>query len=459
MDWMLSWGEHHSTSRHLTTTRPRKRRQRQRHRLSAVLLLSLMSLTKTLVAATSSVWSSRSLSNQLRPLAFVGALPLTRTLSSTNSHTETADYRSTRRSLALSRSFRNTANAYRKYYSPGSIITRTMTTTQGNDDASTGPSLQVAMLQFPVTHDKTLNHQTAQDYLVQAVQAFSDDETLPRLVVLPEIWNSPYATTAFPEYAEDLSSVPVSHDTVPTIDQSQAPTAHLLQQWATQHNIYLVGGSIPEKRSSTSATTTTTHEYYNTCLVFSPSGHCIAKHAKVHLFDIDVKGKIRFMESETLSPGTSYTYFDIPVVDKSIRVGIGICYDIRFAEYAQVLCQELACQILVYPGAFNMVTGPAHWELLQRARAVDNQCFVVTASPARTVLEEGETTSDSKYPHYTAWGHSTAVSPWGDVMATTDETPGIVTTQLELDKLDEVRSSIPISRQRRPDLYKIVKTD
>ena len=96
--------------------------------------------------------------------------------------------------------------------------------------------------------------------------------------------------------------------------------------------------------------------------------------------------------------------------------------------------------------------GPAHWELLQRARALDNQCFVLTASQARA-----EESSGQKYPHYTAWGHSTAVSPWGDVLATTDENEDIVMADLDLAKVDSVRQSIPIIQQARSDLYKIEK--
>jgi omega-amidase len=102
-----------------------------------------------------------------------------------------------------------------------------------------------------------------------------------------------------------------------------------------------------------------------------------------------------------------------------------------------------------------MTTGPAHWELLQRARALDNQCFVITASPARTTASPEESSSSSKYPHYTAWGHSTVVSPWGDIVATTDEKEGLVIADLDLSKVEEIRRSIPIGNQKRPDLYKL----
>ena len=98
-----------------------------------------------------------------------------------------------------------------------------------------------------------------------------------------------------------------------------------------------------------------------------------------------------------------------------------------------------------------MTTGPAHWELLQRGRAIDNQCYVVTASPARSEAPEEE----GKYPHYTAWGHSTVVSPWGDVVKKADEKEALVICDLDLKRVDEVRTSIPIGKQQRTDLYKL----
>ncbi|KAL3909630.1 MAG: hypothetical protein SGARI_002507, partial [Bacillariaceae sp.] len=179
-------------------------------------------------------------------------------------------------------------------------------------------------------------------------------------------------------------------------------------------------------------------------------GTIVAKHRKVHLFDIDVPGGITFFESETLSPGSTVSHFATSFGE----IGVGVCYDIRFAEYAMLLRQKHNCVVLVYPGAFNMTTGPAHWQLLQQARAIDNQCFVVTASPARTETAD----ESSKYPHYTAWGHSTVVSPWGDIVATTDEKEGIVIADLDLARLQEVRSGIPIANQRRTDLYTLDKS-
>ncbi|XP_078512234.1 omega-amidase NIT2-like [Lissotriton helveticus] len=140
-----------------------------------------------------------------------------------------------------------------------------------------------------------------------------------------------------------------------------------------------------------------------------------------------------------MSPGDSFSVFDTPYC----KVGVGICYDIRFAELAQIYTKK-GCQLLVYPSAFNMTTGPAHWELLQRSRALDNQVYVASASPAR----------DEK-ASYVAWGHSSVVSPWGEVLskAGTDET--VTYTEIDLQYLTDVRQQIPIHFQKRADLYSV----
>ena len=104
--------------------------------------------------------------------------------------------------------------------------------------------------------------------------------------------------------------------------------------------------------------------------------------------------------------------------------------------------------------AFNLTTGPAHWELLQRARAVDGQCYVLTASPARMTPPPDD--DSPKYPHYSAWGHSTVVSPWGEIVATCDEKPGVVIADLDMNKVNEMRMGIPTMDQKRNDMYRLV---
>ena len=161
----------------------------------------------------------------------------------------------------------------------------------------------------------------------------------------------------------------------------------------------------------------------------------------MHLFDIDIPGKITFQESQTLSPGNEITTFDTEYG----KFGLGICYDIRFAELAMCMTRK-GCGFLFYPGAFNMTTGPAHWELLARGRAVDNQVYVAVISPARVDVVANP---DS----YHAWGHTSVVNPWGEVISTCDEKETIVYAAIDMDKIGEFRDSVPITKQRREDIY------
>ena len=150
-----------------------------------------------------------------------------------------------------------------------------------------------------------------------------------------------------------------------------------------------------------------------------------------------------FRESDPLAAGDELALFDTPWG----RVGLGICYDLRFPQLAMLL-RAAGASILVYPGAFNTVTGPVHWELLLRARALDTQCFVAAVSPARVAPGP-----DGK--GYQAWGHSTIVNPWAEVVATTDETPGAVVAELDMARVATVRAQIPVSLQVREALYKV----
>eukprot|EP00494_Astrolonche_serrata_P032057 UN32326 len=207
-----------------------------------------------------------------------------------------------------------------------------------------------------VTNNKKNNITNAKKWIEKAVK-----EQKAQMVVLPECFNCPYSNACFPEYAEKLPSVGDK--------KGVSDTSTFLSDVAKEHKVWLVGGSVPESSDG---------KIFNTSLVVNPDGEFIAKHRKVHLFDIDVPGGIRFMESDTLTGGSGLTVFDTPFC----KVGLGICYDIRFAEYAHI-CQQAGAQLLLYPGAFNTTTGPMHWELLQRGRAVDTQCYVATAPPAR----------------------------------------------------------------------------
>lgn len=241
--------------------------------------------------------------------------------------------------------------------------------------------------------------------------------------MLPECFNSPYGTQYFPKYAETLLPSP------PTKEQS--PSFHSLSALAAEAKSYLVGGSLPEYVPETK-------KYYNTSLVFSPSGALIGTHRKTHLFDIDIPGKIRFQESEVLSPGDKLTIVDLPEYGK---IGLAICYDIRFPELAMVAARK-GCFLLLYPGAFNLTTGPLHWSLLARGRAVDNQVYVGLCSPARDL----EAT-------YHAWGHSLIANPNAEILTEAAEEETIVYADLDGKVIEDTRKGVPIYTQRRFDVY------
>ncbi|CEO94902.1 CN hydrolase domain-containing protein [Plasmodiophora brassicae] len=281
--------------------------------------------------------------------------------------------------------------------------------------------LRIGLCQVMVGGDKTANLQAAR---IAADAAARQGATL---IVLPECFNCPYSNEAFPAFAEPVPDAGAGGD------QAASASLAALAAIAKRTGAYIVGGSMPERNGD--------EKLYNTCVVVSPDGNVIAKHRKVHLFNVDIPGKITFRESDTLSPGHSLTSFSMA---DGTRVGIGICYDIRFSEFCAATT-GLGCDLLVFPGAFNMTTGPAHWELLQRARAVDNQVFVATVSPARSPDPQD----------YQAWGHSSVCDPWGTVIATTGHDPDVVIADLDLDLVGRVRNQIPIRKQKRPDVYKV----
>ncbi|WIA34605.1 hypothetical protein OEZ86_012925 [Tetradesmus obliquus] len=279
-------------------------------------------------------------------------------------------------------------------------------------EAADPGKVKVALCQLHVTADKEQNIATAKAAIEDAARNGA------KLVVLPEMWNCPYSNDSFPSYAEDIEAGP-------------SPSTDMLAAAAAAAGVTLVGGSVPERSGG---------KLYNTCCVFDHTGKLLAKHRKTHLFDIDIPGKMTFKESLTLTPGEGPT-----VVDTAAgRLGVGICYDIRFPELAMLYAKR-GVQVLVYPGAFNTVTGPLHWELLARARAVDNQCFVITCSPARN--------PDASYQ---AWGHSTVVGPFAEVLATTEHEPTTIYADLDFAQVKERRANLPLTQQKRHDLYELV---
>ncbi|KAL9615390.1 MAG: hypothetical protein Q9167_000218 [Letrouitia subvulpina] len=277
--------------------------------------------------------------------------------------------------------------------------------------------LKLALIQLATSSDKTTNLSRARSRILEASHSGAS------LIVLPECFNSPYGCQFFPSYAETLLPSPPSKE--------QSPTFHALSALAKETKTYLLGGSIPEYE-------TETRKFYNTSLMFDTEGNLIATHRKVHLFDIDIPGKITFKESDVLSPGNKITIVNLPEYGK---IALAICYDIRFPELATIAARR-GCFLLLYPGAFNLTTGPLHWSLLARARAVDNQVYVGLCSPARDM--------DASY---NAWGHSMIVDPNAAVISEATENDEIVYANLAGEQIEEIRKGIPVSQQRRFDVY------
>jgi len=275
---------------------------------------------------------------------------------------------------------------------------------------------KVACVQLEAGKDKKANVENAATQIDTACKAGA------QLIVLPECFNSPYGTKYFDEYAEEVTT-------------GESPTAIMLSTKAREHGVFIIGGSFPERDMG---------KLYNTCIAFNKEGDMVCKHRKMHLFDIDIPGQITFKESDTLSPGDTPTIFDLSEHGgPAARIGIGICYDIRFPELCS-LYRNSGCNMLIFPGAFNMVTGPAHWELLARGRAVDNQCFLAFCSPARDDQAD-----------YTAWGHSLVFDPWGDKLGELDEKPGILYADVDLEQVVTRRTNMPYHFQKRSDVYSL----
>ncbi|KLO12029.1 carbon-nitrogen hydrolase [Schizopora paradoxa] len=290
-------------------------------------------------------------------------------------------------------------------------------------------SFQLALIQLgQVGSDKAKNIEHAREMIMKAASGNEGRYPKPDLIVLPECFNSPYGVSFFPDYAEEIGYIPGQHY---DISSSKSQSVRMLSKAAKETSTWLIGGTIPERDTEDDS------KLYNTMTVYTPEGDLVAMHRKLHLFDINIPGKITFEESKTLTGGKSLNSFDTDFA----RIGLGICYDVRFPEMAMIAARKGA-HVMIYPGAFNLTTGPMHWELLQRARAVDNQIYVAMCSPARD-LSAG----------YHAWGHSMVVDPLGRVMVEAEEEEDIVFCQIEPKTLEEARAGIPVTKQRRFDVY------
>ncbi|MCU0967475.1 MAG: carbon-nitrogen hydrolase family protein [Rubrivivax sp.] len=203
------------------------------------------------------------------------------------------------------------------------------------------------------------------------------------------------------------------------------PIQHMLADAARRHGVWILGGTIPAAGSAAG-------RVLNRTPVFAPDGKLVARYDKLHLFAFD-NGRERYDEGAVLDAGES----PVAVQCGTLRVGLSVCYDLRFPELYRRLMQP-PCDLLAVPSAFTWTTGRAHWELLLRARAVENQCYVL--APAQGGRHENGRRT---------WGHSMIVDPWGDVLGVRDEGDGVVVADVDPARIAEVRRQLPALAHRR----------
>jgi predicted amidohydrolase len=279
----------------------------------------------------------------------------------------------------------------------------------GRVNTSGVEGLNVAIVQMNSQEDKGANIAAALDLIDRAAA------TGARLVALPEVW--PY-----------LGPDDVSRDQAETIP---GPISEALAQRARRHGIYIHGGSIYEKRPGDPG-------MYNTTVVIDPTGEIIAHYSKIHMYDVVLDGIAEYQESATVTPGNETTITEID----GIPVGLTICYDLRFPELFRILALKGA-QAIVLPAAFTLMTGKDHWETLIRARAIENELYMI--APAQWGTHP---------PGKWCYGRSMVVDPWGTVVTTAPDGVGIASATVEPSRVAAVRRQIPSLANRRPEAYR-----
>lgn len=269
--------------------------------------------------------------------------------------------------------------------------------------------MKIAMIQMEIGTDKAENLHKAISFIGEAGKKNAD------MAILPEMFACPYDAEKFPENAE----------------KEGGDICKVLAKVAKIFNIYVVAGSIPEMDEN--------GHVYNTSFVFDREGKQIAKHRKMHLFDIDVENGQYFKESDSLTAGDCVTVFDTEFG----KMGLAICYDIRFPELFRLMVEEGAKAVIV-PAAFNMTTGPAHWELAFRSRAVDNQIYTLGVAPAR-----------NEQSSYVSYANTIAVDPWGEVIANLGERECYGIVELDFEKEEKIRKELPLLQHLRKDVYAV----
>lgn len=269
--------------------------------------------------------------------------------------------------------------------------------------------MRVAVVQMNSRDDKAANLTKAERLLAEAAARRAE------LAVLPELWTYLGPRDRHPQVAEAIPG----------------PTSDLLAGIARRHRLWLVGGSYLERVSGEA-------RFFNTCLALNPDGEIVARYRKLHLFDVDVGG-YSYRESASMAPGEEVVVADLG----SVRVGLTICYDLRFPELFRRLA-VVGAQLITVPSAFTRETGKDHWEVLLRARAIENQVFVLAAAQV-----------GNHPPGQACYGNALIADPWGVVVARAGYQECVVTAELDLDYQEQVRKELPSLVHRRTDLFAI----
>ena len=274
-------------------------------------------------------------------------------------------------------------------------------------DTEPRPSFRCAVVQLRSTEDIEANLASVEDLVTRAATDGAE------VVTLPENFAWLRLSAASPTPAEPLSGSIVTR----------------MRSLASARSVHLLLGGFPERSD-------TTGRHYNTAVWIDPDGAILASYRKLHLFDIDIPGAETHRESDTVIAGEG----PVTVETRHARFGLSICYDLRFPELYRRLA-VLGAECLCVPSAFTLTTGKDHWHTLLRARAIENQAFVV--APAQWGHHGGKRNS---------YGHSLIIDPWGTVVCDVPDGPGYGIARLELDRLDAFRRNLPALQHRRADL-------
>lgn len=267
--------------------------------------------------------------------------------------------------------------------------------------------MRVAVCQLNAREDRGSNLAAAEALLERAAVGGAD------LAILPE----------YVDYLGPAAGQPVAEPVDGEVGAFFAGAARRLGIWVVVGSIHERG---PDPEHS-----------YNTCLVFDRSGTLAATYRKIHLYDVEIPGRVSYLESATVVAGVQPVVVDV----EGLRVGLSICYDLRFPELYRQLVTDGAAELLLVPAAFMLHTGRDHWEVLLRARAIENQCFVAAAAQ----------TGDHE-PSRTCFGRSMVIDPWGTVLAQVPDGSGLAIVDLDLERLRTVRAELPSLANRRLQL-------